>query len=193
MAQQQGRGNGRMREKVKTGDFRLGNAILEGIVVKDGPIKRFSQRGNPWTEATILVGLYDGRQKKERDRPAFVRVKAFNELADVLDGFARRDRLHVAGALMIQVYEDRDGNLREAYEMHADHLSRERLPRLDELLANAGGARQGQDARDEGGWNDEDDRDGYDQRSGDEPDDGSVGDPWPSSPPQELTEDDIPL
>lgn len=190
MAQQQGRGNGRMREKVRTGDFRFGSAILEGIIVKDGPIKRFSQRGNPWTEATILVGLYDGRQKKERDHPAFVRVKAFNELADVLDGFARRDRLHVGGALIIQVYEDREGNLRESYEMHADHLSRERLPRLDELLANAAGGGRGGD---EGGWNQDDDRGGYDQRPDERGGDEGVGDPWPSSPPAELTEDDIPF
>ena len=53
--------------------------MVTGIIVRDGPVKCFSQRGTPWTQATILVERYDGRQKKERERPAFVRLVAFNE------------------------------------------------------------------------------------------------------------------
>ncbi len=66
---------GGSRKTVTTGSFRFAQARLRGVVVRDGPVTRYSQAGTPWTECTLLVGLYDGRQKCERELPAFVRVK----------------------------------------------------------------------------------------------------------------------
>ena len=103
---------------------------------RDGPVKRYSQQGTPWTEATLLVGLYDSRQKLEREAPAFIRVKAFNELADVLNEFEKKDRVHVAGLLMIEVWQGRDGNVRESYELHADAIDRRPFPKLGKLIAD---------------------------------------------------------
>ncbi len=102
---------------VTTGSFRFAQAHLRGVVVRDGPVTRHSQAGTPWTECTLLVGLYDGRQKCERERPAFVRVKAFGDHSALLDGLQKRDHVSVAGALAIDVWEDRETR----HEFHKWH------------------------------------------------------------------------
>ena len=127
-------GGGGRPEKAQVGRFHFAHAMLNGIIVREGPVKRFSQRGTPWTTATLLVDLYDSRQKKERERPAFVRVIAFHELADKLGEFEKHQRVHAAGRLAMNMYEDRDGNVRESYELQAHTIEREALPKLEELL-----------------------------------------------------------
>ena len=164
-------------EKTTTGRFHFASAMMNGIIVRDGPVKRFSQRGTPWTQATILVNLFDNRQKKERERPAFVRVVAFNKQAEILAEFEKLQRVHVAGRLVIDMYQDRDGKVREGYELQADRVSRENFPKLETLLpAEAPGAEP------------EEDRDAGTQASG-------GGDPWPESggQPASAYEDDIPF
>lgn len=129
--------NGRHeREKVKKGRFRFVQAILEGIIVRDGPVTRYAQNGQQWTEATVLVDLYDSRQKAERERPAFVRLKAFDDLSNTLSQYEYKSRIHVAGHLLIEVWETRDGELRESYELLADAISNERFGTLAELFGN---------------------------------------------------------
>ena len=200
--QSQNRGQrGNQRQKATKGTFRLGSAIIEGRIVKDGPVKRYSQQGTPWTEATLLVGLYDSRQKLERDTPAFIRVKAFKELADVLNDFQNKDRVHVAGLLLIDVWEGRDGNMRESYELHADAIDRKPFPKIGKLIADQDTTPAPEQHTDPG----------YDQSRVDEaadyrneppldneeqpaPDD-DLGEPWRAATPEktDLTEDDIPF
>ena len=122
------------RKTATTGSFRFAQAHLRGVVVRDGPERKVSPKGAEWMEMTLLVGLYDGRQKCERERPAFVRVKAFGERAGLLDGIARRDHVSVAGALVLDVWTDRDGNTRESWELFADAVSREKFPDMAELI-----------------------------------------------------------
>ena len=167
------------RAKVATGTFRFGNAIIEGVIVREDPVKRYSQRGTPWTEATLLVGLYDSRKRAERERPAFIRVKAFNELADELYSLRKKDRLHVAGLLLLDVWEGRDGNIRESYEMHADAINRRAFPKLGEMIANHGAgapadAGQGTHYENEPGWRGDDAA--ADASEPPPPDD--LGEPW---------------
>ena len=121
-------------DKAAIGHFHLAHAMINGIIVREGPVKRYSQRGVAWTTATLLVDLYDSRQKKEREQPAFVRVIAFNEQAEALDGFEKHQRVHAAGRLIINTYEDREGKVREGYELQANHLSRDPLPKLEDLM-----------------------------------------------------------
>ena len=125
---------GGRHEKTLIGKFHLAHAMINGIIVKEGPVKRYSQRGTPWTTATLLVDLYDSRQKKERERPAFVRLVAFHAQAEALDGFEKHQRVHAAGRLIINTYEDREGKVREGYELQANHLSREPFPTLEDLM-----------------------------------------------------------
>ena len=167
------------RAKVATGTFRLGSAIIEGVIVREDPVERYSQRGTPWTEATRLVGLYDSRKRAERERPAFIRVKAFNELTDELYNLRKKDRLHVAGLLLLDVWEGRDANVRESYEMHADAISRHPFPKLGEMIANHGAApaadtRGGTHYEAEPGWRGDDA--GADAAEPPPPDD--LGEPW---------------
>ncbi len=174
--------------KVQTGTFRFATgAFINGVIVREDPVKRYSRQGTPWTEATLLVDLYDGRQRAERERPAFVRVKAFGELADELAALRNRNRLHVAGPLLLDIWEGRDGNVRESWEIHADALSRQPFPRLDKLFADQTRQRDGDARRD--GPADYDDSQPFDEK----PEDG--GEPWAaeSGTPRELTEDDIPF
>ena len=125
------RGN---RNTATTGNFRFAQAHLRGVVVRDGPERKVSPKGAEWMEMTILVGLYDGRQKCERERPAFVRVKALGDRTHLLDGIERRDHVSVAGALMLDVWTDRGGNTRESWELLADAVSREKFPDMAELI-----------------------------------------------------------
>ncbi|MCY4636852.1 MAG: single-stranded DNA-binding protein [Acidobacteria bacterium] len=171
------------RKTATTGSFRFAQAHLRGVVVRDGPERKISPKGAEWMEMTILVGLYDGRQKCERERPAFVRVKAFGERAGLLDGIARRDHVSVAGALILDVWTDRDGNSRESWEMFADAVSREKFPDMAELIrqhqaaGEPGVADALEDATDPGAdvpWND-----------------GGQG--GAAADPNDLTEDDIPF
>ncbi|MDE2904810.1 MAG: single-stranded DNA-binding protein [Acidobacteriota bacterium] len=122
------------RKTATTGSFRFAQAHMRGVVVRDGPERRVSPKGAEWMEMTILVGLYDGRQKCERERPAFVRVKALGERAHLLDEIDKRDHVSVAGALMLDVWTDRDGNTRESWELLADAVSREKFPDMAELI-----------------------------------------------------------
>ena len=124
------------RQKVTKGRFRFAQAIIEGIIVREGPVTRYTNDGRQWTEATLLVDLYDSRQKAERERPAFVRVKAFDGLSTALGQYAYKSWLHAAGRLMIEVWETRDGELRESYELLADAVSAERFGNLSELFGN---------------------------------------------------------
>lgn len=126
-----GRGN---RNTATTGNFRFAQAHIRGVVVRDGPERKVSPKGAEWMEMTILVGLYDGRQKCERERPAFVRVKAFGDNASLLDGIDKRDHVSVAGALFLDVWNDRGGNTRESWELLADAVSREKFPDMAELI-----------------------------------------------------------
>ena len=137
----------------------------------------------------------------ERDTPAFIRVKAFNELADVLNEFQNKDRVHVAGLFLIDVWEGRDGNLRESYEMHADAIDRKPFPKIGKLIAD----QENPPAQDNQGGG------GYDHSRVDEaadyrnetpldehaqpPADDGLGEPWRAAPPQQtdLTEDDVPF
>ena len=136
------------RKSATTGSFRFAQAHLRGVVVRDGPERRVSPKGAEWMEMTILVGLYDGRQKRERERPAFVRVKAFGERADLLDGIEKRDHVSVAGALVLDVWTGRDGNTRESWELYADAVSREKFPDMAELIRrNEAAAAAGRGAR----------------------------------------------
>jgi single-stranded DNA-binding protein len=174
------------RKTAATGSFRFAQAHLRGVVVRDGPVTRHSQAGTPWTECTLLVGLYDGRQKCERERPAFVRVKAFGEHAGLFDGIGKREHVSVAGTLVLDVWTDRGGNTRESWELYADALSREAFPpmaeliRQDEPAGEPGVAEAMEDTTDPGAevpWNDA----GDDSHGGSPPD------------PNDLTEDDIPF
>ena len=181
---------GGSRKTVTTGSFRFAQAHLRGVVVRDGPVTRYSQAGTPWTECTLLVGLYDGRQKCERERPAFVRVKAFGDRSALLDGLQKRDHVSVAGALAIDVWEDRDGRLRESYELYADAVSREAFPPMAELLqqtppADEPGTEEPSVAD---AWNDATDPNA-ERRWEDAPaEDGGA-----QTDPKDLTEDDIPF
>lgn len=122
------------RKTATTGSFRFAQAHLRGVVVRDGPERKGSPKGAEWMEMTILVGLYDGRQKCERERPAFVRVKAFGERSNLLDGIDKRDHVSVAGALVLDVWTDRNENTRESWELYADAVSREAFPPMAELI-----------------------------------------------------------
>ena len=174
------------RKTATTGSFRFAQAHLRGVVVRDGPERKVSPKGAEWMEMTLLVGLYDGRQKCERERPAFVRVKAFGERAGLLDGIARRDHVSVAGALVLDVWTDRDGNTRESWELFADAVSREKFPDMAELIrqhqaaGEPGVADALEDAADPGAdvpWND-----------------GGQGNPGSlPADPNDMTEDDIPF
>ena len=128
-------GNGRQgRQKAKTGNFRFAQAHLRGVIVRDGPVTRHAQSGAEWVECTLLVGIYDGRQKMEREPPVFVRVRAFGDRAGLLDDYQRGDHVSVAGALVLRVWEDNNGNLREEYQLYADAVSRQAYPQMRELL-----------------------------------------------------------
>ena len=168
------------RKTATTGSFRFAQAHMRGVVVRGRPERKVSAKGAEWMEMTILVGLYDGRQKCERERPAFVRVKAFGERAGLLDGIDKRDHVSVAGTFALDVWTGRDGNLHESWELYADAVSREAFPPMAELIRQdepAGGpgvADAMEDATDpdaEVPWNDG----------------GSQADP------NDLTEDDFPL
>ena len=135
------------REKVTTGDFRFCEAIIEGLIVRSDPIEKTGRRGTKWLEASILVDLYDGRQKAERDRPVFVRVRVFQRSApnayEVLEACNRLDRICVAGGLRIQNFESREGGIREALELQADWVVRnDRFESLANLLAQDDGNRR---------------------------------------------------
>ena len=171
------------RKTATTGSFRFAQAHLRGVVVRNGPERKVSAKGAEWMEMTILVGLYDGRQKCERERPAFVRVKAFGERAGLLEGIGKRDHVSVAGALVLDVWTDRDGRTRESWELYADAVSREAFPPMGELLRQHEAAGEPsvadapEDAPDPGAdvpWND-----------------GNEGDAPPDL--NDLTEDDIPF
>ena len=171
------------RKTATTGSFRFAQAHLRGVVVRDGPERKVSTKGAEWMEMTILVGLYDGRQKCERERPAFVRVKAFGERAGLLEGIGKRDHVSVAGALVLDVWTDRDGRTRESWELYADAVSREAFPPMGELLRQREAAGESsvadalEDAPHPGAdvpWND-----------------GNEGGAPPD--PNDLTEDDIPF
>lgn len=176
-----GRGN---RNTAITGNFRFAQAHMRGVVVRDGPERKTSPRGAEWMEMTILVGLYDSRQKCERERPAFVRVKALGDRTHLLEGIERRDHVSVAGALMLDVWTDRGGNTRESWELLADAVSREKFPDMAELI----------------GRNDEPREPGATEALEDAADPGADV-PWDTggqegaAPPEpnDLTEDDIPF
>ena len=114
------------RTKVTTGDFRFGEAILDGVIVRTDPEHKVGRGGTSWIETSILVNLYDSRQRAERERPVFVRVRVFEKTApnaySVLESCNQRDRIAVAGQLRIQNYEAREGGMREAFELVADYV-----------------------------------------------------------------------
>ncbi|MCY4122576.1 MAG: single-stranded DNA-binding protein [Acidobacteria bacterium] len=134
MSDQTSSGRSGNRKTATTGKFRFAQAHVRGVVVRDGPERRVSPKGAEWMEMTILVGLYDGAQKCERERPAFVRVKAFGERADLLDGIEKRDHVSVAGTLALDVWTGREGDTRESWEIYADAVSREKFPDMAELI-----------------------------------------------------------
>ena len=176
-------GNGRQgRQKAKTGNFRFAQAHLRGVIVRDGPVTRHAQSGAEWVECTLLVGIYDGRQKLEREPPLFVRVRAFGDRAGLLDDYQRGDHVSVAGALVLRVWEDNNGNLREEYQLYADAVSRQAYPQMRELLQAEAPA-----AEPAGG-------DGWDEPGAGEP---AATDGWnetnTGAEPGDLTEDDIPF
>ena len=188
------------RAKTATGTFRLGSAIVHGLIVREDPVKRYSQRGTPWTEATLLIDLYDSRKRAERERPAFIRVKAFNELADELHNLRKKERLHVAGLLLLDVWEGRDGNVRESYELHADAISRQPFPKLGEMIANhgseaAGDPHGGTRYEDEPGWRGDSpgNEAGGAPEAGDPPPPDDLGEPWGADGGQTPSADDIPF
>ena len=126
------------RKKVVTGDFLIGEASLWGRVIRQGPEKKGEGTGLR-IEATILIGLWDKRQRAERERPMFVRVKAFaGTAADAyaqLEACERLDRIAVAGNLILHTWKDDDGNQRQGMELLADHIRREeRLPSLRNIF-----------------------------------------------------------
>ena len=126
------------REKSETGDFRFCEAILSGTIIKEGPERKTSQSGDR-IEATIICNPYDPRQRKERDRPGFVRVKVFEksspEAFAVLEACDRKDRVAVAGHLIFNAWRDREGKIRQGLELVADHILREdRFEPLKTLL-----------------------------------------------------------
>ena len=129
--------SGQRREKVTKERFRFATAIIEGIIVRERPTTRYANDGQAWTEASVLVDLYDPRQKAERERPAFVRVKAFGKLSDKLAAFDCKNRIHAAGRLLIEVWETGDGELRESYALLADDVSAQAFPTLEQLLGGA--------------------------------------------------------
>ena len=175
------------RRKVTTGDFRLGEAIVKGIIIRDGPETKTSQSGTRWIEASILVDLYDGRQRAEREPPAFVRIKAFEGTSPgayaMLESCERRDKVSAAGVLIIHVWE-KNGELRESMELIADYVLRgEVFEPLSKLLAESGGNEPdgpsyvGHEGGDDGGGAADD---GQDER------------PWQEDPPPPDEEDDPP-
>ena len=181
--------DGGNRKTVTTGSFRFAQAHLRGVVVRDGPERRVSPKGTEWMEMTILVGLYDGRQKCERERPAFVRVKAFGDNANLLDGIGKRDHVSVAGALVLDVWTGRDGNTRESWELYADAVSREKFPDMAELIRRNEAAGPAEEPSVADAWDDATDP-GADVPWNDGGD-GSEGATPPN--PNDLTEDDLPV
>ena len=126
------------REKSETGDFRFCEAILSGTIIKEGPERKSSQSGDR-IETSIILNPYDARQRKERDRPAFVRVKVFEksspEAFAVLEACDRKDRIAVAGYLVFNAWRDRENKIRQGMELVADHILREdRFEPLKTLL-----------------------------------------------------------
>ncbi len=142
---QQGDGRQNSRhKKVKTGRFAFMHGFVHGIIVRDGPTTRYSLAGNAYTEATLLVGLYDGRQKAERETPEFVELIAFGELGKCLAGYERRDHVHAAGRLNMEVWEDRNGNVRNRFKLIADRIQQEPFPQLTDLLPDSSDAPNGE-------------------------------------------------
>ena len=132
------KGERRIPNKVVTGNFRFCEAMLHGRVVRNGPERHSSDSGDR-IEATILIGLWDSRQRAERDKPVFVRVKAFAsttpEAFAALEACERLDRVSVAGNLFWNAWEDREGKVRQELQLLADHVLREdRFPSLKTLL-----------------------------------------------------------
>ena len=155
MAEKNG-GERRVPNKVRTGDFRFCEAMMHGRIVRNGPERRSSNSGDR-IEATILIGLWDSRQRAEREKPVFVRVKAFAnsspEAFQNLEACEKLDRVSVAGNLYWNAWEDRDGNIRQELQLLADHVLREdRFPNLKSLLEpEEPGSSEGGDAGDAGG------------------------------------------
>ena len=124
--------------KVKTGNFRFCEAMINGRIVRDGPERKTSGNGDR-VEATLLVGLWDPRQRAERENPVFVRVKAFAknnpEAFQQLEACQRLDRVAVAGNMIWNAWKDNEGNIRQELQLLADHVLREdRFPSLKTLL-----------------------------------------------------------
>ena len=135
------------RKRVETGDFRIGEGVFTGVIVRNGPEVRGADGGNR-AEATILVGPWDGRQRAEREPPLFVRVKAFarakGNAFEQLEGCEKGDRISVAGSLVLHVWRDKEEQLRQGMEVLADHVLREqRFPALLDALAPDAAEREG--------------------------------------------------
>ena len=133
------------RKKVSTGDFRFGEAILEGVIVREDPVRKVGRNGTAWLKASLLVDLYDSRQRAERERPVFIRVLVFERSApkaySVLEACNKRDKVSVAGQLRIHNYESRDGDIRESFELIADYVVRnDRFETLANLVAQEHGS-----------------------------------------------------
>ena len=180
--------SGGNRKTATTGSFRFAQAHLRSAVVRDGPERRVSPKGAEWMEMTILVGLYDGRQKCERERPAFVRVKAFGDNPNLLDGIGKRDHVSVAGALVLDVWTGRDGATRESWELYADAVSREKFPDMAELIRRNEAAAPAEEPGVSDAWDDAADP------GADVPwNDGGGSEGGAAADPKDLTEDDIPF
>ena len=115
--------------KSKTGNFQFCEAMIHGRVVRNGPERKTSNSGDNRVEATVLVGMWDPKQRAEREHPVFVRVKAFAKTSpnafQQLEACERLDRVSVAGNLLWHCWEDKNQGIRQELHLLADHVLRE--------------------------------------------------------------------
>ena len=200
---QQGQGcgqRGNQRQKATKGTFRLGSAIIEGRIVKDGPVKRYSQQGNA-VDGSDAPGRAVRRPAEDGARHAGIHPREGVQRAG-----RRPQRVPEQGprARGGSAPDRRLGRARrqpESYEMHADAIDRKPFPKIGKLIAD----QENPPAQDNQGGG------GYDHSRVDEaadyrnetpldehaqpPADDDLGEPWRAAPPQQtdLTEDDVPF
>jgi len=123
---------------------------------------------------------------RHRERPAFVRVKAFGERAGLLDGIDKRDHVSVADTIVLDVWIGRHGNTRESWEIYADAVSREAFPPMAELIQQERAGRQAQRRRRLGRRRGCGSQRALERRPGPQDESGTAPDP------NKLTDDDSP-
>ncbi len=141
--------------------------------------------GHPGPPASLVP------PKGDRERPAFVRVKAFGERAGLLDGIDKRDHVSVADTIVLDVWIGRHGNTHESWEIYADAVSREAFPPMAELIQQERAGRQAQRRRRLGRRRGCGSQRALERRPGPQTKSGTA--PWTAPAPNNLTDDDIPV